>query len=153
MIDTSNGPVGQVQAEIWLFKKKLDFQKNVKVHILKKANYIEVLRLFYLQKQVFLVNLVQILWIYEKKIKKKYWPCVHYFLTPYRYHIEKMTKNGLIKPSRSWQIESFIPSGPWIHLKAKKNWIFKNWYHLVQNIIKKRLNNIFEILSISWYKP
>ena len=61
MIDTSNGPVGQVQAEIWLFKKKLDFQKNVKVHILKKANYIEVLRLFYLQKQVFLVNLVQIL--------------------------------------------------------------------------------------------
>ncbi len=61
MIDTSNGPVGQVQAEIWLLKKKLDFQKNVKVHILKKANYIEVLRLFYLQKQVFLVNLVQIL--------------------------------------------------------------------------------------------
>ena len=47
MIDTSNGPVAQVQAEIWLFKKKLDFQKNVKVHIFKKANYIEVLRLFY----------------------------------------------------------------------------------------------------------
>ena len=112
-------------------KKKLDFQKNVKVHILKKANYIEVLRLFYLQKQVFLVNLVQILWIYAKKIQKKYWPCVHYFLTPY--HIEKITKNGLIKPSRSWQIESFIPSWPWIHLKAKKNRIFKNFYHLVQN--------------------
>ena len=36
-IDTSNGPVGQVQAEIWLLKKKLDFQKNVKVHFLKKA--------------------------------------------------------------------------------------------------------------------
>ena len=48
MIDTSNGPVGQVQAEIWLLKKKVDFQKNVKVHILKKAYYIEVLRLFYL---------------------------------------------------------------------------------------------------------
>jgi hypothetical protein len=48
VIDTSNGPVGQVQAEIWLFEKKMDFQKNVKVHILKKANYIEVLRLFYL---------------------------------------------------------------------------------------------------------
>ena len=62
-------------------KKKLDFQKNVKVHILKKADNIEVLRLFYLKKQVFLVNLVQILWIYDKKIKKNiahvciiFWP-------------------------------------------------------------------------------
>jgi len=41
-IDISNGPVGQVAL------KKLDFRKNVKIHILKKAYYIEVLKLFYL---------------------------------------------------------------------------------------------------------